>query len=94
MWIAGKRRVVELERVLAPQEILNRVYATFGNPVETLLSVSKCPLVLLKMLFTNIQAGDDNNWIILYQLPRLPDSASMPDMMSRISLVIVLWRSS
>jgi hypothetical protein len=40
MWIHGKRRVVEPERVLAPQEIVERVCDTFGNSVEALLNVS------------------------------------------------------
>jgi hypothetical protein len=40
MWIHGKRRVVEPERVLSPQEIVERVYDAFGNPVETLLNIS------------------------------------------------------
>ena len=40
MWIHGKRRVVEPDRVLAPQEIVERVCDTFGNPVEVLLNIS------------------------------------------------------
>jgi hypothetical protein len=40
MWIHGKRRVVEPERVLSPDEIVERVCDTFGNPVETLLTIS------------------------------------------------------
>jgi len=40
MWIHGKRRVVEPERVLSPQEIVERVCDTFGNPIEVLLNVS------------------------------------------------------
>jgi hypothetical protein len=40
MWIHGKRRIVEPERVLAPQEIVERVCDTFGNPVEAFLNVS------------------------------------------------------
>lgn len=40
MWIHGKRRVVEPQRVLSPQEIVIRVCDTFGNPVEDLLTVS------------------------------------------------------
>ena len=40
MWIHGKRRVVEPERVLAPLEIVERVCDTFGNPVEAFLNVS------------------------------------------------------
>jgi len=40
MWIHGKRRVVEPERVLAPQEIVERVCNTFRNPIEALLTGS------------------------------------------------------
>ena len=40
MWIHGKRRVVEPERVLSPHEIVERVCATFGNPLEPFLAVS------------------------------------------------------
>jgi hypothetical protein len=40
MWVHGKRRVVEPERVLAPQEIAERVCAAFGNPLEPFLTVS------------------------------------------------------
>ena len=40
MWIHGKRRVVEPERVLSPHEIVERVCDTFGNPVEALLNFS------------------------------------------------------
>jgi transposase len=40
MWIHGKRRVVEPDRVLLPQEIIERVCGTFGNPVEALLTIS------------------------------------------------------
>jgi len=40
MWIHGKRRVVEPERVLSPHEIVERVCGTFGNPVEALLNIS------------------------------------------------------
>jgi hypothetical protein len=40
MWIHGKRRVVEPERVLSPQEIIGRVCDTFSNPVEAFLNVS------------------------------------------------------
>lgn len=40
MWIHGKRRVVEPERVLSPDEIVERVCDTFGNPVEVLLNIS------------------------------------------------------
>lgn len=40
MWIHGKRRIVEPERVLSPLEIVERVCDTFGNPVEALLYVS------------------------------------------------------
>jgi len=40
MWIHGKRRVVEPERVLSPHEIVERVCDTFGNPVEPLLNIS------------------------------------------------------
>lgn len=37
MWIHGKRRVVEPDQVLSAQEIVERVYDTFGNPCEPLL---------------------------------------------------------
>jgi len=40
MWIHGKRRVVEPERVLSPHEIVERVCGTSGNPVEALLNIS------------------------------------------------------
>lgn len=40
MWIHGKRRIVEPDCVLSPQEIVERVCTTFGNPVETLLNAS------------------------------------------------------
>jgi len=40
MWIHGKRRVVEPERVLSPHEIVERVCDTFGNPLEPFLAVS------------------------------------------------------
>jgi transposase len=40
MWIHGKRRIVEPERVLSPQEIVERVCDTFDNPVEALLTIS------------------------------------------------------
>jgi len=40
MWIHGKRRVVEAERVLSSDEIVERVCDTFGNSVEALLTVS------------------------------------------------------
>ena len=40
MWIHGKRRVVELERVFSPRAIVERVCDTFGIPIETLLNIS------------------------------------------------------
>ena len=40
MWIHGKRRVVEPERVLSHQEVAERVCNTFGNPLESFLTVS------------------------------------------------------
>ena len=40
MWIHGKRRVVEPERVLSHQEVAERVCNTFGNPLEPFLTVS------------------------------------------------------
>ena len=40
MWIHGKRRVVEPERVLSPREVAARVYDTFANPLEPFLTAS------------------------------------------------------
>jgi len=37
MWIHGKRRIVEPDGVLTPQELIERVCSTFDHPVETLL---------------------------------------------------------
>jgi transposase len=37
MWIHGKRRVVEPDRVLSAQEVVERVCHTFDNPCEPLL---------------------------------------------------------
>jgi transposase len=40
MWIHGKRRVVEPDRVLSAQEIVERVCHTFDNPCEPLFLAS------------------------------------------------------
>jgi hypothetical protein len=41
MWVHGKRRVAEPERVLPARELAERVCATFGNPYEPHLSISE-----------------------------------------------------
>jgi transposase len=40
MWIHGKRRVVEPERILSTQEVAERVCNAFGNPLEPFLAIS------------------------------------------------------
>ena len=40
MWIHGKRRVIEPERVLSPREVAARVYDTVANPLEPFLTAS------------------------------------------------------
>lgn len=39
-WIHGKRRIVEPDGVLTPQELVERVCSMFDHPVETLLIAS------------------------------------------------------
>jgi hypothetical protein len=41
MWVHGKRRVAEHDAVLSPTELAERVCATFDQPYEPHLSVSK-----------------------------------------------------
>ena len=41
MWVHGKRRVAEPEEVLSPTELAERVCATFDQPYEPHLSLSK-----------------------------------------------------
>ena len=41
MWLHGKRRVVEPDEVLSPTELAERVCATFDQPYEPHLSLSK-----------------------------------------------------